>query len=112
MGDNITVSFPTNIYFDDIDYIVMPLIVFKEFHVLFDAEENKISFYSQDKSLLKKIEKPADTQSSSYFKTHIFSSIFIIAIICLVIGLMASICCSGRNGPTSVVIEGPINDEE
>ena len=118
-GDDVTAAFPTNIYFSDIDYIIMPLTVFKKFHVLFDAENNKISFFSEDKSLLKLIEKKDDggdgndeTDNLSYFKNHIFTTILIIAIACLVIGLMVSICCSGKNAPTSIKIEGPINEDE
>ena len=115
----ITTAFPTNIYFDDIDYIIMPLSVFKQFHVLFDAENNKISFFSEDKSLLKLIEKKEEddggedeTDNLSYFKNHIFTTILIIAIACLVIGLMISICCSGKNAPTSIKIEGPVTEDE
>ena len=111
--------FPTNIYFDNIDYIVMPLLVFKKFHVLFDGENNKISFFSEDKSLLKLIEQKEEkketedeTDNLEYFKNHIFTTILIIAIVCLVIGLMVSICCSGKNAPTSIKIEGPVNDDE
>ena len=118
-GSSITTAFPTNIYFDDIDYIIMPLTVFKQFHVLFDAENNKISFFSEDKSLLKLIEKKEDggdgeneTDNLAYFKNHIFTTILIIAIVCLVVGLMVSICCSGKNAPTSIKIEGPVNDDE
>ena len=117
-GSDITSAFPTNIYFNDTDYIVMPLIVFKQFHVLFDAENKKISFFSEDKSLLKLIEKKQEekekeeTDNLSYFKNHIFTTILIIAIFCLVIGLMVSVCCSGKNAPTSIKIEGPISEEE
>ena len=118
LDEDITTAFPTNIYFDNIDYIIMPLTVFKKFHVLFDADNNKISFYTTDKSLLKLIEKKEEekgkneTDDLSYFKNHIFTTILIIAIVCLVIGLMVSICCSGKNAPTSIKIEGPINEEE
>ena len=118
-GLSVTDAFPTNIYFNDTDYIVMPLTVFKKFHVLFDAEKNKISFYSEDKSLLKLIEQKQDdgdgdntTDDFSYFKNHIFTTILIIAIVCLVIGLMVSICCSGKSAPTSIKIEGPVTEDE
>ena len=117
-GANVTTAFPTNIYFDDIDYIIMPLTVFKQFHVLFDAKNNKISFFSKDKSLLKLIEKKEeekekeDEDNLAYFKNHIFTTILIIAIVCLVIGLMVSICCSGKNAPTSIKIEGPVTEDE
>ena len=117
-GNNVTSAFPTNVYFDNIDYIVMPLTVFKQFHVLFDGENNKISFFSEDKSLLKLIEKEQDkggeeeTDNLSYFKNHIFTTILILAIVCLVIGLMVSICCSGKNAPTSIKIEGPVTEDE
>ena len=42
----------TRIKFDDIDYIVLPLTMFKQFHIQFDANNNIISFYTTDKSIL------------------------------------------------------------
>ena len=41
------------IQFDDINCIILPLIVFKEFHVQFDAESNLIKFYTKDSNILK-----------------------------------------------------------
>ena len=119
LDETITTAFPTNIYFNDTDYIIMPLTVFKKFHVLFDAENNKISFFTEDKSLLKLIQNKEEEKENnnkednlSYFKNHIFTTILIIAIVFLVIGLMVSICCSGKNAPTSIKIEGPVTEDE
>ena len=43
----------TRIKFYYIDYIVLPLIMFKNFHVQFDGENKKISFHTTDESILK-----------------------------------------------------------
>lgn len=40
-------------YIDGIDYFILPLSMFKNFHVNFNAEDNLISFYTTDKNILK-----------------------------------------------------------
>ena len=49
----------SKITFDNIDYIILPLSVFKKFHIQFDADNNLISFYANESSILevKQIEK-------------------------------------------------------
>ena len=42
----------TRIKFSNIDYFIFPLIMFKNFDVQFDAENNFISFYTTDNSIL------------------------------------------------------------
>ena len=42
----------TLVTFDDINYIVLPLIMFKNFHIQFDGNNNIISFYTTDNSIL------------------------------------------------------------
>ena len=52
---NLFYSFPdgtTNILFHDFDYIIFPLIMFKNFHIQFDAEKKIISFFTNDTNIL------------------------------------------------------------
>lgn len=67
----------SKITFEDIDYIILPLSVFKKFHLQFDADNNLISFYANESSILevKQIEK----EESS------FSGIIILIIIILIL---------------------------
>ena len=37
---------------DEIHFIIFPLIMFKQFHVQFDAEKKVINFYTKNSSLL------------------------------------------------------------
>ena len=62
----------TRIKFDGIDYIIFPLMMFKQFHVEFNAEKKMISFYTEDGSIL---EVPKVVKEKSYT-----------LVICLLIG--------------------------
>ena len=55
----------SNINFHEYDYIIFPLMMFKMFHVQFDIENNTISFYTNDTSILEvpKKEEPTPTQN-------------------------------------------------
>ena len=68
------------IQFEDIDYIILPLIVFKEFHVQFDAEDNLIKFYTNNPNILKVKEKRNNKSSG-------LTAFIVILIILLVLGL-------------------------
>ena len=39
--------------FEEIDYIILPLMAFKEFHVQFDADKNLVKFYTNNPNILK-----------------------------------------------------------
>jgi len=67
------------IQFDDIDYIILPLIVFKEFHVQFDAGDNLIKFYTNNPNILKVKKKKSGTSGLSVF--------IVILIIIILLGL-------------------------
>lgn len=54
----------SRIMFEEIDYIVLPLSVFKNFHLQFDAENNLISFYANESSILEVKKKEKDSSSS------------------------------------------------
>ena len=70
------------IRFEDIDYIILPLMVFKEFHVQFDAENSLISFYTDNSEILDVKEKGKNKSSS------IGTILIIILIILVVLGLI------------------------
>lgn len=64
------------IFQEGLDYIILPLTVFKKFHVQFNAENNEISFYTTDSNILQVKEKK---NSSSGLK------VFLILLIILII---------------------------
>ena len=68
------------IQLDDIDYIILPLTVFKEFHIQFDADNNLIKFYTNNPTIL----KVKETKSEKSFG---FIALIIIAIILIILGL-------------------------
>ena len=71
--------------FKDIDCIIFPLIMFKNFHVQFDAEDNIIRFYSTDKKILHvKIKEPQQENNNS---SSILTVFLMIIIILLLLGL-------------------------
>ena len=79
----------TRILYKDVHYFIFPLIMFKNFHVQFDAETNSINFYTTDSSILQvkedKEEKKNDNKGESSKGLKAF---IIILIIVLAIGLL------------------------
>ena len=72
------------IQFDDINCIILPLIVFKEFHIQFDAESNLIKFYTKDSNILKV--KEIKKEGSSALKAFL---------VILVILILLGLCLAG-----------------
>ena len=71
----------TRIRFEKVDYFILPLIMFKNFHVLFDAENNKIKFFTTNQSILQiKKDKKKNSSNASTIFLIIFIIILIIAI--------------------------------
>ena len=70
----------TRIIYKDINYFILPLIMFKQFHVQFDADNELISFYTTDKSILKN-RKEGNKKDSGNTGLTIFLVIFIIILI-------------------------------
>ena len=74
----------TRIRFKDIDYFIFPLIMFKNFHIQFDAENDIISFYTNNPSILqvKKENKKGGTKGSKGLTTFliIISILILIAL--------------------------------
>ena len=77
-------------YNDKIEYFIFPLIMFKNFHIQFDAENNLISFYTTNTSILtlKNIRDDDDKESSSGLIIFL-----IILIILIVLGLVLGVFC-------------------
>lgn len=78
------------INFDSLNnHIIFPLILFKQFHVQFDAEKKEINFYTTDTSLLQvreeKKETPKNEEDSSSGSG--FPVFLVILIILLIIGI-------------------------
>ena len=76
----------TRIKFENIDFIILPLIMFKEFHVQFDASNHIISFFSTDKSILEVKNPNSNNDSSSITFTK-----FLVILIIIIILISASI---------------------
>ena len=72
------------IRFIDINYIILPLMVFKEFHVQFDAENSLISFYTENSEILEVKEKGKNKSSS--IGTVLIIILIILVVLCLIFG--------------------------
>ena len=70
----------TRIIYEDFNYFIFPLIMFKKFHVQFDAENDIISFYTNDASILQ-VKKEKEIEKEKENNGFIFLLIFIIIII-------------------------------
>ena len=68
----------TRIQFQDINYFIFPLIMFKNFHIQFNADNDIISFYTTDKSILQLIQKTEENSSNGL-------KVFLIILIILII---------------------------
>ena len=70
----------TRITFENINYIILPIMVFKEFYIKFDADNNLISFYTNNTDLLKVKEKKKNESS-------VGTVLIILLIILIILGL-------------------------
>ena len=81
----------TRIRFEDIDFFIFPLIMFKNFHIEFNKEKELISFYTEDSSILYIIEKNENNtpnkKGSSGLKTFLII-FFILLFLVLVLGII------------------------
>ena len=77
----------TNIFFHDLEYIIFPLVMLKNFHVQFDVEKRLISFYSNDTNILEIKEKAfLDSKDNNTDRFYTWLIIFIISGILLILG--------------------------
>ena len=72
------------IFKKEFEYIIFPLIMFKNFHIQFDADDNIIRFYSTDKNILHVKVKDLQPDNNSSSALTVF---LVILIILLLLGL-------------------------
>ena len=70
----------TRVKFEEIEYFILPLIMFKNFHIQFNAKERIIKFYTEKPDILE-IEKEKKNKKSSSKVGTVFLIIFIIILI-------------------------------
>ena len=78
----------TNIFFHDLDYIIFPLTMLKNFHTQFDVDKKIISFYSNDTTILEikrkeppKTEEPEKDDDSGGISTWLLVILIILGIL-------------------------------
>ena len=76
----------TRIYFRDINYIIFPLIMFKQFHIQFDADNGIISFYTTNNSILEIPNTKNESNKKNSSKLIISLSIIISVLVILILG--------------------------
>ena len=76
----------TRIQYQDNNYFIFPLIMFKNFHIQFNADNDIISFYTTNKSILQLNQKTEEESSSNSLKVFL-----IILIILIIIALLFGI---------------------
>ena len=80
----------TRIKFEDNEFFIFPLIMFKNFHIQFNLKENKISFYTNNKTILelkKEEEDNSERKEEENDSTNVGKIILIIFIIILILVL-------------------------
>ena len=88
-------KYKTRIKFRIFENIILPLMMFKRFHIEFDAENKTISFYTQNSSILEIIPKKPVEQPSSFSVLHVLLIIFIVLFI-IVIAFVVFLCIRKR----------------
>ena len=82
----------TNVRFESTnDNIIFPMIMFKNFHVQFDAEKDIISFYTENKAILEIEEEEEEKQSENENSSSALTVFLIILIIILIIAIFFGI---------------------
>ena len=69
------------------NYIIFPLILFKQFHVQFDAEKKVINFYTTNSSLLQVKQEKKETPKNEDESSSGLTAFLVILIILLIIGI-------------------------
>ena len=76
----------TKIRYEDVEYFILPLIMFKNFHVQFDDENDLIKFYTTNQSILQIYGKNEKKDNDS--KGNVGKAFLIIFIILLIVALL------------------------
>ncbi len=72
---------------DDIHFIIFPLIMFKQFHVQFDAEKKVINFYTKNSSLLQVKKEDHEASKNEEGSSSGLTTFLVILIILIIIGI-------------------------
>lgn len=78
----------TRISYEPVNYFILPLIMFKHFHVEFDDEEDLIKFYTTDESILKVNNKENKKDNKKNGKSKGLIVFLIILIIIIILALI------------------------
>lgn len=76
----------TKIRYENVEYFILPLIMFKNFHVQFDDENDLIKFYTTNQSILQIYSKNEKKDNDS--KGNVGKAFLIIFIILLIVALL------------------------
>ena len=103
----------TRIIFKDIDYIILPLIVFKNFYIEFNAINNIISFYTdKDSILVVKSKEQKNNNGSNTVLTIFIVILIIILILVLSFGIFYLIKNKNQNVEKSINKFNKLEEEE
>lgn len=83
-------EFDPNVAFADIDFILLPIYLFKDFHILFDGEEKKMKLYTNNTDILQvKVEETPkeDTKVEEGSGGAVIAFVIILTIV--ILGLIA-----------------------
>ena len=75
----------TNIFFHDFEYIIFPLVMFKNFHVQFDVEKKVISFFSNNTSILEVKKETNETQKNENSVDISIGIVIFMIILCIIL---------------------------
>ena len=110
-------EYKTRIKFEDINYFILPLIVFKNFDIQFNAQDNIISFYTTDESILELKKKndnnpiPKEEEEPSNAGIIILVIFIVILILVLLFGIFWFLK-RRRNSESNINKYNKFEDEE
>ena len=92
----------TRIKFENIEYFILPLIMFKRFHIQFDGTNKIISFYTTDTSILQlkkdeSINNDNNNNNNNISTALLICIIIIVVLVILIIGFVIYIFMRRKN---------------
>ena len=91
----------TYIRYEKVGYFILPLIMFKNFHIQFDAENNMTRFYTEQKDILEVPEEKEDEKPNKE-PSNVGKVFLIIFIIILIVAILFGIIWFIRKRKSSV----------
>ena len=93
----------TRIKFDYIDYIFFPLMMFKQFHIEFDANNKTISFYTKDSSILDVPSQTIEKIKSNFLKVFLITLLIILIIVVIIASVFGLYICLRKRRKSSSI---------